>query len=137
MTKNQELITAQPSTLLTRLFVSVATVLFILLLASCSDDDDVETSTMIVEIDSESNLFHDNTGSLEPGMWVREEGKKNWEKWPQYRIEGFSFEEGYYTKLQIIKKIDHNYDGYDGGSSTSYQLQKILEKKPSESIRNK
>ena len=111
--------------------------LFTFAISSCSDDDDVETSTMIVEIDSESNLFHDNTGSLEPGMWVREEGKKNWEKWPQYRIEGFSFEEGYYTKLQIIKKIDHNYDGYDGGSSTSYQLQKILEKKPSESIRNK
>ena len=40
MTKNQELITAQPSTLFTRLFVSVATVLFILLLASCSNDDD-------------------------------------------------------------------------------------------------
>lgn len=39
MTKNQELITGQPSTLLTRLFVSAATVLFILLLASCSDDD--------------------------------------------------------------------------------------------------
>lgn len=39
MTKNQELITAQPSTLFTRLFVSVATVLFILLLASCSNDD--------------------------------------------------------------------------------------------------
>ena len=111
--------------------------LFTFAISSCSDDDDVETSTMIVEIDSESNLFHDNTGSLEPGMWVREEGKKNWEKWPQYRIKGFSFEEGYYTKLQIIKKIDHNYDGYDGGSSISYQLQKILEKKPSESIRNK
>ena len=43
MTKNQELITAQPSTLLTRLFVSVATVLFILLFASCSDDDDAPT----------------------------------------------------------------------------------------------
>ena len=43
MTKNQELITAQPSTLLTRLFVSVATVLFILLLVSCSDDDDAPT----------------------------------------------------------------------------------------------
>lgn len=40
MTKNQELNTAQPSTLFTRLFVSVATVLFILLLASCSNDDD-------------------------------------------------------------------------------------------------
>ena len=40
MTKNQELITAQPSTLFTRLFVSVATVLFILLLASCCNDDD-------------------------------------------------------------------------------------------------
>ena len=116
---------------------SILLVLFTFAISSCSDDDDVETSTMIVEIDSESNLFHDNTGSLEPGMWVREEGKKNWEKWPQYRIKGFSFEEGYYTKLQIIKKIDHNYDGYDGGSSTSYQLQKILEKKPSESIRNK
>ena len=43
MTKNQELITAQPSTLLTRLFVSVAIVLLILLLASCSDDDDAQT----------------------------------------------------------------------------------------------
>ena len=40
MTTNQEHITAQPGTLLTRLFVSVATVLFILLLASCSDDND-------------------------------------------------------------------------------------------------
>lgn len=111
--------------------------LFTFAISSCSDDDDVETSTMIVEIDSESNLVFVLTGSLEPGMWVREEGKKNWEKWPQWRIKGFSFEEGYYTKLQIIKKIDHNYDGYDGGSPISYQLQKILEKKPSESIRNK
>ena len=116
---------------------SILLALFTFGISSCSDDDDVETSTMIVEIDSESNLFNDLTGSLEPGMWVREEGKKNWEKWPQYRIEGFSFEEGYYTKLQIIKKIDHNYDGYDGGVPKSYQLQKILEKKPSESIRNK
>lgn len=116
---------------------SILLVLFTFAISSCSDDDDVETSTMIVEIDSESNLVFVLTGSLEPGMWVREEGKKKWEKWPQDRIEGFSFEEGYYTKLQIIKKIDHNYDGYDGGISTSYQLQKILEKKPSESIRNK
>lgn len=116
---------------------SILLALFTFAISSCSDDDDVETSTMIVEIDSESNLVYVTTGSLEPGMWVREEGKKNWEKWPQYRIEGFSFEEGYYTKLQIIKKIDHNYDGYDGGVPKSYQLQKILEKKPSESIRNK
>ena len=116
---------------------SILLALFTFAISSCSDDDDVETSTMIVEIDSESNLVFVLTGSLEPGMWVREEGKKNWEKWPQYRIEGFSFEEGYYTKLQIIKKIDHNYDGYDGGVPKSYQLQKILEKKPSESIRNK
>ena len=47
MTKNQELITAQPSTLFTRLFVSVATVLFILLLASCSDDDDQHTAPIV------------------------------------------------------------------------------------------
>lgn len=116
---------------------SILLALFTFAISSCSDDDDVETSTMIVEIDSESNLVFVLTGSLEPGMWVREEGKKKWEKWPQDRIEGFSFEEGYYTKLQIIKKIDHNYDGYDGGVPKSYQLQKILEKKPSESIRNK
>ena len=116
---------------------SILLALFTFAISSCSDDDDVETSTMIVEIDSESNLVFVLTGSLEPGMWVREEGKKNWEKWSQYRIKGFSFEEGYYTKLQIIKKIDHNYDGYDGGVPKSYQLQKILEKKPSESIRNK
>ena len=116
---------------------SILLALFTFAISSCSDDDDVETSTMIVEIDSESNLFFDLTGSWKPGMWVREEGKKNWEMWPQYRIEGFACEEGYYTKLQIIKKIDHNYDGYDGGVPKSYQLQKILEKKPSESIRNK
>ena len=116
---------------------SILLALFTFAISSCSDDDDVETSTMIVEIDSESNLVFVLTGSLEPGMWVREEGKKNWEKWPQYRIEGFSFEEGYYTKLQIIKKIDHRLEGQDGGDPDSYQLQKILEKKPSESIRNK
>ena len=116
---------------------SILLVLFTFAISSCSDDDDVETSTMIVEIDSESNLVFVLTGSLEPGMWVREEGKKNWEKWPQWRIKGFSFEEGYYTKLQIIKKIDHRLEGQDGGDPDSYQLQKILEKKPSESIRNK
>ena len=111
--------------------------LFTFAISSCSDDDKIEVINMIVEIDSEPVIFYDIVTKEEPGMWVREEGKKNWNKWPQDRIKGFSFEEGYYTKLQIIKKIDHNYDGYDGGVPKSYQLQKILEKKPSESIRNK
>lgn len=116
---------------------SILLALFTFAISSCSDDDDVETSTMIVEIDSEPVIFYDIVTKEEPGMWVREEGKKNWNKWPQDRIEGFSFEEGYYTKLQIIKKIDHRLEGQDGGDPDSYQLQKILEKKPSESIRNK
>ena len=118
---------------------SILLALFTFAISSCSDDDKIEVVNMIVEIDSEPVIFYDIVTKEEPGMWVREEGKKNWEKWPQYRIEGFSFEEGYYTKLQIIKKIDHSYDNeyVNGGSSTSYQLQKILEKKPSESIRNK
>ena len=116
---------------------SILLALFTFAISSCSDDDKIEVVNMIVEIDSEPVIFYDIVTKEEPGMWVREEGKKNWNKWPQKRIKGFSFEEGYYTKLQIIKKIDHNYDGYDGGSPISYQLQKILEKKPSESIRNK
>ena len=116
---------------------SILLALFTFAISSCSDDDDVETSTMIVEIDSEPVIFYDIVTKEEPGMWVREEGKKNWEKWPQDRIEGFSFEEGYYTKLQIIKEFDHRLEGQDGGSPISYQLQKILEKIPSESIRNK
>lgn len=118
---------------------SILLALFTFAISSCSDDDKIkiEVVNMIVEIDSEPVVFYNIVTKEEPGMWVREEGKKNWNKWPQDRIEGFSFEEGYYTKLQIIKKIDHKYDGYDGGISTSYQLQKILEKKPSESIRNK
>ena len=116
---------------------SILIALFTFAISSCSDDDKIEVIKMTIEIDSEPVIFYDIVTKEEPGMWVREEGKKNWEKWPQYRIEGFSFEEGYYTKLQIIKKIDHNYDGYDGGVPKSYQLQKILEKKPSESIRNK
>lgn len=116
---------------------SILLALFTFAISSCSDDDDVETSTMIVEIDSEPVIFYDIVTKEEPGMWVREEGKKNWNKWPQDRIEGFSFEEGYYTKLQIIKKFDHRLEGQNGGSPISYQLQKILEKKPSESIRNK
>ena len=118
---------------------SILLALFTFVISSCSDDDKIEVIKMTIEIDSEPVIFYDVVTKEEPGMWVREEGKKNWEKWPQYRIEGFSFEEGYYTKLQIIKKIDHSYDNeyVDGGSSTSYQLQKILEKKPSESIRNK
>ena len=116
---------------------SILLALFTFAISSCSDDDKIEVIKMTIEIDSEPVIFYDIVTKEEPGMWVREEGKKNWGKWPQWRIKGFSFEEGYYTKLQIIKKIDHNYDGYDGGSSTSYQLQKILEKKPSESIRNK
>ena len=116
---------------------SILLALFTFAISSCSDDDKIEVVNMIVEIDSEPVIFYDIVTKEEPGMWVREEGKKNWEKWPQYRIEGFSFEEGYYTKLQIIKKIDHRLEGQDGGDPDSYQLQKILEKKPSESIRNK
>lgn len=116
---------------------SILLALFTFGISSCSDDDKIEVIKMTIEIDSEPVIFYDIVTKEEPGMWVREEGKKKWEKWPQDRIEGFSFEEGYYTKLQIIKKIDHNYDGYDGGVPKSYQLQKILEKKPSESIRNK
>ena len=116
---------------------SILLALFTFAISSCSDDDKIEVVNMIVEIDSEPVIFYDIVTKEEPGMWVREEGKKNWEKWPQDRIEGFSFEEGYYTKLQIIKKFDHRLEGQDGGSPISYQLQKILEKKPSESIRNK
>ena len=116
---------------------SILLALFTFVISSCSDDDKIEVIKMTIEIDSEPVIFYDIVTKEEPGMWVREEGKKNWNKWPQDRIKGFSFEEGYYTKLQIIKKIDHNYDGYDGGVPKSYQLQKILEKKPSESIRNK
>ena len=116
---------------------SILIALFTFAISSCSDDDKIEVVNMIVEIDSEPVIFYDIVTKEEPGMWVREEGKKNWNKWPQYRIEGFSFEEGYYTKLQIIKKFDHRLEGQDGGSPISYQLQKILEKKPSESIRNK
>ena len=116
---------------------SILLILFTFAISSCSDDDKIEVIKMTIEIDSEPVIFYDVVTKEEPGMWVREEGKKNWNKWPQKRIKGFSFEEGYYTKLQIIKKIDHNYDGYDGGVPKSYQLQKILEKKPSESIRNK
>ena len=116
---------------------SILLALFTFAISSCSDDDKIEVIKMTIEIDSEPVIFYDIVTKEEPGMWVREEGKKKWDKWPQDRIEGFSFEEGYYTKLQIIKKIDHNYDGYDGGVPKSYQLQKILEKKPSESIRNK
>ena len=116
---------------------SILLALFTFAISSCSDDDKIEVIKMTIEIDSEPVIFYDIVTKEEPGMWVREEGKKNWNKWPQDRIEGFSFEEGYYTKLQIIKKFDHRLEGQDGGSPISYQLQKILEKKPSESIRNK
>lgn len=116
---------------------SILLALFTFVISSCSDDDKIEVIKMTIEIDSEPVIFYDVVTKEEPGMWVREEGKKNWEKWPQKRIKGFSFEEGYYTKLQIIKKIDHRLEGQDGGDPDSYQLQKILEKKPSESIRNK
>lgn len=116
---------------------SILLALFTFAISSCSDDDKIEVIKMTIEIDSEPVIFYDIVTKEEPGMWVREEGKKNWNKWPQDRIKGFSFEEGYYTKLQIIKKIDHRLEGQDGGDPDSYQLQKILEKKPSESIRNK
>ena len=116
---------------------SILIALFTFAISSCSDDDKIEVIKMTIEIDSEPVIFYDIVTKEEPGMWVREEGKKKWEKWPQDRIEGFSFEEGYYTKLQIIKKFDHRLEGQNGGSPISYQLQKILEKKPSESIRNK
>ena len=47
---------------------SILLALFTFAIFSCSDDDKrkIEVVNMIVEIDSESNLFHDLTGSWKP-----------------------------------------------------------------------
>lgn len=105
-------------------------------LISCSDD--FIYATLTVEIDSESTEFYNFINSqLTLGMWVREEGKKEWDLWPQTDINGYIFEEGYYTRAEITRIIDKKKLGYDGGSADSYNLIRILEKRKSESVRTK
>ena len=59
---------------------SILLALFTFAISSCSDDDKIEVIKMTIEIDSEPVIFYDIVTKEEPGMWVREEGKKKWEK---------------------------------------------------------
>lgn len=83
-------------------------------------------------------IINISTAGSMPGMWVTEEGKNNWRVWSQKKIQGFTFEEGYYTKVMVQKKTQTpNLDMLGGdSSSTKYILLKILEKKESASVRN-
>lgn len=109
---------------------------FVFALSAC--EDDFIYATLTVEIDSEPTEFYNPINSqLTLGMWVREEGKKEWDLWPQTEINGYIFEEGYYTRAEITRIIDKKKLGYDGGSADSYNLIRILEKRKSESVRTK
>ena len=107
-------------------------------ISSCDEDDDIINLQLVVEIDSVPGEYFDMaTGESMPGMWVTEEGKNDWKLWSQTRISGFTYEEGYYTRLEIIKKKSKNPSGVDGEAPSECQLLKILEKKQSDSVRTK
>lgn len=65
-----------------------------------------------------------------PGMSVREVGKDTWQAWNLSAIEGFTYEEGYYYRLQVgvYSKKNPNVDG--DSYTTTYELVKVLEKTP-------
>ncbi|MBQ0057067.1 MAG: DUF4377 domain-containing protein [Bacteroidales bacterium] len=120
------------------LLACIMLAIFTFAVTSCNDDEEVTYTKLTVEIDSEQcEYFNINTGSRQPGMWVTEAGKNNWKEWSQTAIEGFTFEEGYYTKLLINKRTDNKQNGIDGASSNAYQLLKLIEKTESESVRGK
>jgi len=117
------------------LFTTLISIFCLLLTVTACDDNEenINYTTLTVEIDAASTEFLDiSTGVMTPAMWVREENKSDWKAWSQSSIEGYTYEEGYYTKAEIMKKIDNKRVGSDGGRS-SYKLLKILEKKVSES----
>lgn len=106
--------------------------------SSCDEDDEI-TTTLVLEIDSAAGeYFNISTAGSMPGMWVTEEEKNNWKVWSQKKIQGFTFEEGYYAKVMVQKKTQTPNPDMLGGdsSSTKYILLKILEKKESASVRN-
>lgn len=120
-----------------RFFKLISILFFVFALSAC--EDDFIYATLTVEIDSESTEFVNpiNGRPHTLGMWVREEGKKEWELFTQTEINGYIFEEGYYTRAEITRIIDKKKLGYDGGSAASYNLIRILEKRKSESVRTK
>ncbi|MDO4955925.1 MAG: DUF4377 domain-containing protein [Bacteroidales bacterium] len=111
---------------------------FAFAISACNKDDDFTYSTLTVEIDSEPhNCLNESTGEMEPGMWVKEEGKDKWEGWLQTIINGYTFEEGYYTKAEITRKTEKTPHGVLGGNPNSYRLIRIIDKHKSESVRTK
>lgn len=106
-------------------------------LAACGEDDNIIHNEIILEVDAIGGDWYSftNPEMPRPGMYVRKEGSDTWMIWPQSKITGFSYEEGYYYKLlvDVTEKIG---DPTLGGSNVSYKLLKVQEKTPSESIRN-
>lgn len=97
-----------------KFFYFAALVLFVfsacMTFTSCSSDDDDDTfhiSYVIVEVDSKACTHYGLSTPLtpKPGMMIRYEGNDWWENTYQSRIDGFTFEEGYYHRLKVRKKI--------------------------------
>lgn len=106
-------------------------------LTACGEDDNIINNEIILEVDAVGGDWYSLTNSEtpRPGMYVRKEGSDTWMIWPQSKITGFSYEEGYYYKLlvDVTEKIG---DPTLGGSNVTYKLLRVQEKTPSESIRN-
>lgn len=113
------------------LFPRLILILCLSLTITACDDDNITYTTLTVEIDGTPKDCCTLSGSIVPGMWVKEGEKGDWRLWPQSEIEGFTYEEGYCTKAKIRKKTDWSECGglSHGGKVNYYKLLKVLEKK--------
>lgn len=64
---------------------------------------------------------------LATAMKIKEGNSKEWQNEPQYAIEGFTYEPGYFYTLKVKKTILAN-PSVDG-SNRRYELIKIISKK--------
>ncbi|MDO4948597.1 MAG: DUF4377 domain-containing protein [Bacteroidales bacterium] len=108
--------------------VIMACLLGMTCLSSClNDDEDADVvKSIIVEVDSHPCTVYPPWGEPTPipGMSIKEENAKEWEDVGQGRIEGFTYESGYFYTLSVRKTILANPPA--DGSDVRYQLIDVL-----------
>lgn len=111
--------------------VIMTCILGITCLSSCQNDDEENVDivkAIIVEVDSTPCIV--NIEWPEPysitGMSIKEENSSEWQKVPLTRINGFTYEPGYYYTLKVKKVIPANPPA--DGSSRNYILIEVLKK---------
>lgn len=98
-------------------------------LSSCKDEDEVDVvKNILVEVNSYPCTVTVEWGEPTPipGMSIMVENSKTWEKVAQGRIEGFTYEPGYFYTLSVKKTILANPPA--DASNVRYQLIEVVKK---------